>query len=41
MLLEPATWRNGIVSRADVADFIVAQVDSQDFVRSAPVVIGG
>ena len=40
VLPEPATWRNGIVSRADVADFIVAQLDSPDFVHRAPVVIG-
>jgi putative NADH-flavin reductase len=40
VLPEPATWRNGIVSRADVADFIVAQLDSQDHVHRAPVLIG-
>jgi len=40
VLSEPGTWRNGIVSRADVADFIVAQLDSRDFVHRAPVVIG-
>jgi len=40
VLPEPATWRNGLVSRADVADFIVAQLDSPDFVHRAPVVIG-
>lgn len=41
VLAEPSTWRNGIVSRADVADFIVAQIDSREFVHKAPVVIGG
>jgi putative NADH-flavin reductase len=40
VLSEPATWRNGLVSRADVADFIVAQLDSRDFVQRAPVLIG-
>lgn len=41
VLAEPSTWRNGIVSRADVADFIVGQIDSREFVHKAPVVIGG
>lgn len=40
VLVEPGAWRNGIVSRASVADFIVAQVDSQEMVHRAPVVIG-
>jgi uncharacterized protein YbjT (DUF2867 family) len=40
VLAEPATWRNGIISRADVADFIVSQLDSREFIHRAPVVIG-
>jgi len=40
VLADPISWRNGIVSRADVAHFIVAQLDSQEFVHRAPVVIG-
>jgi putative NADH-flavin reductase len=40
VLPEPATWRNGIISRADVADFIVAELESGGFLRRAPVVIG-
>lgn len=39
VLSEPSTWRNGIISRTDVADFIVNQVESCDWVHKAPVVI--
>jgi uncharacterized protein YbjT (DUF2867 family) len=39
-LADPVTWRNGFVSRADVADFIVAQLDSLEFVHGAPVLVG-
>lgn len=40
VLAEPDTWRNGLVARADVADFIVAQLESGDFLHRAPVLIG-
>lgn len=39
VLCEPGTWRNGIISRADVADFIATALDSRDLVHKAPVVI--
>jgi len=33
----PETWRNGFISRADVADFLVNQVDGDDWLRKSPV----
>jgi len=39
VLTKPAEWRNGIISRADVADFIVRAVDNDDTIRRAPVLI--
>ena len=32
-------WRNGVISRADVADFLVKQVTSTQFLRQAPVLV--
>lgn len=34
-----AEWRNGVVSRANVAQFIVSQLDSSEFIHRAPVLI--
>lgn len=39
VLDEPARWRNGIISRADVADFIVRQIDDRSFIGKAPVLV--
>jgi putative NADH-flavin reductase len=39
VLVERSQWRNGVVARADVADFMVAQVGSPQFVRQAPVIL--
>ncbi len=39
VLREPQEWRNGIVSRADVADFIVEQVSADKLGRQKPVII--
>lgn len=39
VLTEPNTWRNGIVSRADVADFIVDRIGSDRFDREKPVIV--
>ena len=33
-------WRNGIISRANVADFLVRLIDDQSYARKAPVLIG-
>ena len=39
VLDEPARWRNGIISRADVADFIVRQIDDRGYLGKAPVLV--
>ena len=39
VLEEPAQWRNGVISRADVADFIVSQVGENTMQRKKPVLI--
>jgi putative NADH-flavin reductase len=37
VLAEPREWRNGLISRADVADFLAQQIDSDDYLGKAPV----
>jgi putative NADH-flavin reductase len=32
-------WRNGIISRADVADFLVQQIEDRTYLRQAPVLV--
>ena len=39
VLEEPAQWRNGVISRADVADFIVSQIGKNTMQRKKPVLI--
>jgi uncharacterized protein YbjT (DUF2867 family) len=39
VLTEPVSWRNGIVSRADVADFITERIAADRFGREKPVII--
>lgn len=39
ILSEVSQWRNGIISRADVADFLVRQIDDQRYFRQAPVLV--
>jgi uncharacterized protein YbjT (DUF2867 family) len=39
VLTAPNTWRNGIISRADVADFIVKRVSDDHLRREKPVII--
>lgn len=38
-LKEPADWRNGIISRANVADFLINQLESEAYLRAAPVLV--
>ncbi len=38
--LDPRRWRAGFISRADVADFLVRQISSDEYLRKAPVLIG-
>ena len=39
VLTRPSEWRNGIVARADVADFIVKRIEANAFNREKPVII--
>ncbi|WP_420345522.1 NAD(P)-dependent oxidoreductase [Pelagibius sp.] len=39
VLVEPRRWRNGLISRADVADFLVKQVDDDSLLRESPVIV--
>jgi uncharacterized protein YbjT (DUF2867 family) len=39
VLTKPAEWRNGIISRADVADFIVKRIEAGALNREKPVII--
>jgi len=39
VLEDASRWRNGIVARADVADFLVRQIDDRTYLRKAPVLV--
>ena len=39
VLREQSEWRNGIISRANVADFLVKQIEDRAFVRASPVLV--
>lgn len=39
VLAEPSSWRNGLITRADVADFIVRQITDVDRIGKAVVLI--
>ena len=39
VLREPSQWRNGIISRADVADFLIRQIEDPTYVHEAPVLV--
>lgn len=39
VLTEPSEWRNGIISRADVADFIVRAWQEGTHIHAAPVLV--
>jgi hypothetical protein len=36
-LVDPRDWTCGFVSRADVADFLVTQIDDDAFLHKTPV----
>jgi hypothetical protein len=38
-LYEPREWRNGIISRADVADFIVGAINNDEMIGKEPVLV--
>src|SRR5215211_267249 len=39
-LSDPRDWRCGFISRADVADFLIKQIDENTFVGATPVLSG-
>ena len=39
ILSEASQWRNGTISRADVAEFLVRQIGDQTYILKAPVLI--
>jgi uncharacterized protein YbjT (DUF2867 family) len=39
VLAAPAQWRNGWIARADVADFLVRQLEDRSCLRQAPVLV--
>lgn len=39
VLTDPATWRCGFISRADVAHFLVAQIDTGDYIGKTPELV--
>ena len=40
VLVNSRDWRSGFISRADVADFLVTQINDASLVRKAPVLTG-
>jgi len=39
VLTEPSSWRNGMISRADVAHFMIHAAEDGTFIREAPVLV--
>lgn len=39
VLREPSQWRNGFISRADAADFLVRQIEDLTYFHEAPVLV--
>ncbi len=39
VLVEPTAWRNGLIARADVAEFLVAQLAESTYVHQSPVLV--
>lgn len=39
ILDKPSQWRNGMISRPDVAEFLVRQIDDRSFVGGTPVLV--
>jgi uncharacterized protein YbjT (DUF2867 family) len=39
VLAEPSQWRNGVIARADVADFLVRQIEDRRYIGKAPVLV--
>jgi uncharacterized protein YbjT (DUF2867 family) len=39
ILDKPSQWRNGMISRSDVAEFLVRQIEDRTYVHKAPVLV--
>ncbi len=39
VLGKPSEWRNGVISRSNVADFLVKQIEDRTFISGAPVLV--
>lgn len=39
VLSEPRQWRNGVISRSDVAEFLVQQIESDRYLGKTPVLV--
>jgi putative NADH-flavin reductase len=39
VLAETSQWRNGTISRSDVAEFLVRQVEEENYIHKSPVLI--
>ena len=39
VLRDPSEWRNGIIARANVADFLVKQIEDRSFIGASPVLV--
>jgi putative NADH-flavin reductase len=39
ILDKPSQWRNGMISRSDVAEFLVRQIEERTYVHKAPVLV--
>jgi len=40
ILVEPRSWRTGFISRADVADFLIQQIEDDTYLGKTPVLTG-
>jgi uncharacterized protein YbjT (DUF2867 family) len=40
VLVDPPDWTSGFISRADVADFLVAQIDDASLLHKTPALTG-
>jgi len=39
VLVDPKSWRNGLISRADVADFLIRRIDDDTYLGKTPVIV--
>jgi putative NADH-flavin reductase len=39
VIIDRSKWRNGFISRADVADFLVKQINDRSYIGQAPVLV--